>query len=179
MSLLALLVFFFVVRSRLSVIVGVQDVLCELDAKLAFLDPGCLWLQLHRRLLELELLQHKGLVHARDHVRRLDERETERRLQVNLGTSAGLVTRERRRETINARIYVLEEAAQSLLLREHSQVHIFTIVKELSRVGSIVLVGASEILSCLLCVAQLTIEHASKQPKLIGILLSYGLHDVV
>lgn len=81
--MLSLLVLLFFIWSGLSIIIRVEDLFGELDAKLAFLDPWCLRLELHIRFLQLELREDEVLVDARNHVWRLDEREAEGRLQMD------------------------------------------------------------------------------------------------
>jgi hypothetical protein len=80
--LLTLLVLFFFVRCRLSIVICVEYLLCKLDAKLAFLNPRGFWLKLNIGFFELELLQNYVLIYARNHVRRFDERKTEGRFEV-------------------------------------------------------------------------------------------------
>ena len=76
LSRLPLLVLFLLIWRVLTIIIGHIDLISELDAKGAALDPGCFWLQWYstwRQTVE------DVVVDARDHIRWLDEREAERR----------------------------------------------------------------------------------------------------
>lgn len=78
--LFALLVLFFLIRRRLTVIISEVDFICEFDSKGAPLDPRSLRLQGDG--LGCELLQN-GIVDAWDHIGRLNEGEGETRLHVD------------------------------------------------------------------------------------------------
>ena len=78
--LLTFLVFFFLIRGGLSVIISEVDLVSEFDTKWAPLNPGCLRFQGDRFCCKL--LKHT-VVNAWDHIRRFDKWEWERWLQVD------------------------------------------------------------------------------------------------
>ena len=80
LSRLPLLVLFFFIWRVLTVIICHIDLISELDAKGAALDPGCFWLQWYstwRQTVE------NVVVDTGDHIRWLDEGEAERRSQMD------------------------------------------------------------------------------------------------
>lgn len=171
LSLLALLVLLFIIRSALTVIISVEDILGKLDAKLALLEPGSFRLQSNARLLDLERVKH-GLVDTGDHVGRFDERETETGLEEDAASALGLS--KGRGKLLKLDFDELEETAQPLLLREDRQLDVLTSFEELPRILSVILESPREISPCLTIVAHNLVHNTSNEPQLSHVLLCYG-----
>ena len=155
--LFALFVLFVFIRGSFTVIICEIDLFRELDPERALLDPGRFRFQSDG--FDLELFEHT-VVHARDHVGRLDERERETRLHVDGGVTAG-----------HLELDVGEEVTQSLLLREHVQIHCLLLIHIFLCVLSVVLVRSFEVFLGSRAVSQVLVEQRPDEPQLRCVLL--------
>ena len=164
--LLSLLVLLLLVWSGFSVIVSEVDLVCELDAEGASLDPRGLWLKWHS--FGSELLKHR-VFNTGDHVGRFDEGEGETRLHVQSLCIAW-----------EAEFEACQTITQPLLLWKDSQMYILTLFKKLGSVFRIVFVCSFEIFLALLLIAlHLLVYKSSYQPQLTRILLWDSVKHVV
>ena len=133
------------------------------------------------------------MIDAGNHVGRLDEGERERGLEIEsrwiLGQFLELSLRSAPLEqllddqvivlVIQVDLDVLEEAAESLLLREDIEVDILAFGEEGVGVHLVVFQGSLEVFFGLLVVAENPVDDASDQPQLTRVLLGDRLDDVV